>query len=66
MINIQKHYSITCDKCKETLFHSIDEDSAFAGHLVTEGNNEHIRQVAIEYYNWDCKKGKDLCNNNIL
>ena len=63
MIRISKEYSIKCDNCFESLEYPDDHVLvSFRGHTLTEGNAEHIKEVAIEY-GWNIDSDSHLCPN---
>jgi phosphoglycerate dehydrogenase-like enzyme len=61
MIHRTIDYYIKCDNCLEPLIYGDDHVlTSHIGHIMKEGNTEHIIEVA-ESYGWVLKNNKHIC-----
>ena len=61
MIRRSVEYSISCDACGESLEYKKDHPlTSYHYHAMTEGNPEHIKEVA-ESYGWSINSEVHLC-----
>lgn len=61
MIHRTVEYSISCDLCREPLEYKEDHPlTSYIGHTITEGNVDHIKEVA-ESYGWKISGDTHLC-----
>ena len=62
MIQRSVEYSIHCDECGEPLEYKEGHPlTSHIGHIIKEGNNEHIKEVA-ESYGWEISGDVHLCD----